>query len=81
MPFGYVCVHRSRAHKLLHMYVCVFNLCVAWFKNFMYSSTVNNGSPAVVLVKGKLSRVTIHAEWVLNCGPSLRSARIKGVLL
>ena len=54
MPFGYVCVHRSRAHKLLHMYVCVLNLCVACFKNFMYSSNVNTGSPAVVLVKGKL---------------------------
>jgi len=55
VPFGYVCVHRSRAYKLLHMYVCVRTLCVAWFKNFMYSSTVNNGSPSVVLVKGKLS--------------------------
>jgi len=26
MPFGYVCVHRCRAQKLLHVYVCL--LCV-----------------------------------------------------
>jgi len=24
VPFGYVCVHRCRAQKLLHVYVCLF---------------------------------------------------------
>jgi len=38
--FGYVCVHRARAQKLLHIYVCLF-VGVAWFRNYMHYSTVN----------------------------------------
>jgi len=40
MPFGYVCVHRSRALKLLHIYVLA--LYAAWFKNYLQFSLVNN---------------------------------------
>ena len=39
MPFGRVCVHRSRAQKLLHIYAHL--LCVAWFRNYMQSSAVS----------------------------------------
>ena len=53
----YVCVHRSRAQKLLHIYIyiyiyiyicvcvcvcmCALALYVAWFGNYMQSGTVN----------------------------------------
>jgi hypothetical protein len=41
VPFGYVCVLRSGAQKLLiYIYMCVC-VCVAWFRNYMQSSTVN----------------------------------------
>ena len=49
MPFGYVCVQMCSAQKLLHLYiyVCIYiyifvlALYVAWFRNYMQSSTVN----------------------------------------
>ena len=40
MPLGCVCIWTSRAQKLLQIYVLA--LCVAWFRNYMQSSNVNN---------------------------------------
>ena len=43
VSFGYVCVHKSRAHKLLFVRACVCTLAlyVAQFRNYLQSSTMN----------------------------------------
>jgi hypothetical protein len=40
VSFELVCVYRSRAQKLL-MYMCVYFVCVTWFRNHMHFSTLN----------------------------------------
>ena len=38
VPFAYVCVHRSRAQKLFHIYIYIYQLAfyMAWFRNYMH---------------------------------------------